>query len=394
MGPTQQIAEGVGVRTFAVEAPGVLRVKEHEPPAPVLELRGYLLALRRVVPERLVVVPRPVLVCDEHLHAIVLHEVVDVDKPAVLRKGAVIGQVAVVVGVELSVILQSALAALVRVLDVAYYLVVILVPAEIRREVVLVVVLVHPGVPVVLAVEEHRRRSAVLRHRIAVILRQLLGKLVPDACELAVVGAVAEHYAVELRHRNSVGGLRALEERIFELAVVRVVALAGDEPQRLLVGNPGIASGEPYPRRLVYHLGAVAFEHLDVDGALRLPAGHVVVARCVVGYLLAGVLLYVVVVDLSRHRYAVFVVVEVIRVGAQHEHQRIAVEPLRDVLPDNVAHRADVALRPVGQHRQRLHRGCPDLRRGVYLDGLRVKLGLPGHRVGAVGGEIHRAAVR
>ena len=75
-------------------------------------------------------------------------------------------------------------------------------------------------------------------------------------------------------------------------------------------------------------------------------------------------------------------------------HQRIAVEPLRDVLPDNVAHRADVALRPVGQHRQRLHCGCPDLRRGVYLDGLRVKLGLPGNRVRAVGGEIHRAAVR
>ena len=152
VGPTQQIAEGVGVRTVAVEAPGVLRVKEHEPPAPVLELRGYLLALRRVVPERLEVVPRPVLVCDEHLHAVVLHEVVDVDKPAVLREGAVIGQVAVVVGVELSVILQCALAALVRVLDVAYYLVVILVPAEIRREVVLIIVLVHPGVPIVLAV--------------------------------------------------------------------------------------------------------------------------------------------------------------------------------------------------------------------------------------------------
>ena len=68
-------------------------------------------------------------------------------------------------------------------------------------------------------------------HRVAVILRQLLRKLVAHPGEFTVVRAVAQHYAVVFRHRDSIGGFRAIKERILEFAVVRVVFLPCDEPQ-------------------------------------------------------------------------------------------------------------------------------------------------------------------
>ena len=101
--PVQQVAQRVLVRAVAVKAPGILRVEEHEPPLTVAE-SADVLALVRIVAECLVVVSGPVLVCDEHLHAVVLHEIVDIHQLAELREGLVVREVPVVVFQHLCVV--------------------------------------------------------------------------------------------------------------------------------------------------------------------------------------------------------------------------------------------------------------------------------------------------